>query len=133
MQLRAIDHVNFATARLAETRDFFVTVLGLTEGFRPDFDFPGHWLYAGDKPVVHLMGRPAQGVGSDQATLNHVAFAIPDIEAAKARLAELGVEFRQIGVPNAPIQQLFLQDPNGITIELNYLGAETARARSLPL
>lgn len=38
--------------------------------------------------------------------------------------------FREIGVPNAPIQQLFLQDPNGITIELNYLGAETAKARS---
>ena len=43
------------------------------------------------------------------------------------------VEFRAIGVPNAPIQQLFLQDPNGITIELNYLGAETAKARSLPI
>ena len=35
MQLRAINHINIATQNLPETRDFFVTVLGLTEGFRP--------------------------------------------------------------------------------------------------
>jgi hypothetical protein len=42
------------------------------------------------------------------------------------------VAFREIGVPNAPIRQLFLNDPNGVTIELNYLGAATARERSAP-
>ena len=123
-----LDHINIATDRLTETRDFWRDVMGLTERWRPDFPFDGHWLYSGDKPVVHLMSRPTAGVGSDQATLNHVAFAIADLEAAKARLTGLGVAFREIGVPNAPIKQLFLQDPNGIAIELNYLGAETAKA-----
>lgn len=128
-----LDHINIATPKLTETRDFWRDVMGLTERWRPDFPFDGHWLYAGDRPVVHLMARPSQGVGSDQATLNHVAFAIPDLEAAKAQLTGLGVAFREIGVPDAPIRQLFLQDPNGIAIELNYLGAETAKARSVPL
>ena len=125
-----LDHINIATDRLTETRDFWRDVLGLTERWRPVFPFDGHWLYSGDKPVVHLMARPTAGVGSDQATLNHVAFAIGDLEGAKARLNGLGVGFREIGVPDAPIKQLFLQDPNGIAIELNYLGAETAKARS---
>lgn len=125
-----LDHINIATDRLTETRDFWRDVLGLTERWRPAFPFDGHWLYSGDKPVVHLMARATAGVGSDQATLNHVAFAIADLEAAKARLTALGVPFREIGVPDAPIRQLFLQDPNGIAIELNYLGAETAKARS---
>lgn len=125
-----LDHINIATDRLTETRDFWRDVLGLTERWRPAFPFDGHWLYSGDKPVVHLMSRPTPGVGSDQATLNHVAFAIGDLDAAKARLTALGVPFREIGVPDAPIRQLFLQDPNGIAIELNYLGAETAKARS---
>lgn len=128
--IEGLDHINIATDRLAETRAFYMDVLGLTERWRPDFSFDGHWLYAGDRPVVHLMSRPTAGVGSDQASLNHYAFAIGDIEAAVARLTGLGVPFRQIGVPGAPIQQLFLQDPNGIAIELNYLGAQTAKERS---
>lgn len=126
-----LDHINIATDKLAETRAFYMDVLGLTERWRPDFNFDGHWLYAGDRPVVHLMTRPTAGVGSDQASLNHYAFAIGDIEAAAERLTRLGVPFREIGVTGAPIRQLFLQDPNGIAIELNYLGAQTARERSL--
>ena len=128
--IRDLDHINIATPLLTQTRDFWRDVMGLIERWRPDFPFDGHWLYAGDRPVVHLMERPTAGVGSDRATLNHVAFAITDIAAARARLTALGVAFREIGVPNAPILQLFLRDPNGVTIELNYLGAETARARS---
>lgn len=125
-----LDHINIATDKLAETRAFYVEVLGLTERWRPDFSFDGHWLYAGDRPVVHLVSREAAGAGSDTAALNHYAFAIGDIEAAARRLTELGVGFREIGVPGEPIRQLFLQDPNGVTIELNFLGAETARERS---
>lgn len=127
-----LDHINIATDRLAETRAFYVEVLGLTEQWRPDFSFDGHWLYAGDRPVVHLMTRPTAGVGCDAAALSHVAFAIADIDAVKARLDGLGVAYREIGVPDAPIRQLFLNDPNGVTIELNYLGAATARERSAP-
>lgn len=128
-----LDHINIATDRLAETRAFYVEVLALTERWRPDFNFDGHWLYAGDRPVVHLITRPSAGVGCDVAALSHVAFAIGDIAAVKARLDGLGVSYREIGVPDAPIRQLFLNDPNGVTIELNYLGAQTARERSAPL
>ncbi len=125
-----LDHINIATDKLAGTRDFWRDVMGLTERWRPNFPFDGHWLYSGDKPVVHLIPRATAGVGCDEAALNHVAFVIADLEAAKARLTGLGVDFREIGVPDAPIRQLFLNDPNGVTIELNYLGAETAKARS---
>ncbi len=128
-----LDHINIATDRLDETRAFYVDVLGLTERWRPDFSFDGHWLYAGDRPVVHLMTRPTSGVGCDAAALSHVAFAVDDIAAVKTRLDGLGVAYREIGVPDAPIRQLFLNDPNGVTIELNYLGAATARERSAAL
>lgn len=128
-----LDHINIATDRLAETRAFYVDVLGLTERWRPDFSFDGHWLYAGERPVVHLMTRPTAGVGCDAAALSHVAFAIGDIEGVKRRLDGLGVPCREIGAPDTPIRQLFLTDPNGVVIELNYLGAQTARERSAAL
>ena len=43
MTVYGIDHVNIATRKLAETRAFYVDVLGLVEGERPDFPFAGHW------------------------------------------------------------------------------------------
>ena len=125
-----LDHINIATDKLAETRTFFIEVLGLVERWRPDFDFPGHWLYVGDKPVVHLVARGEPGAAGDAVALNHIAFAISDLEAFTARLSAQGVRFAQIEVPNSPIQQIFLRDPNGVIIELNYLGARTARERS---
>src|SRR5689334_18058758 len=55
MQVVALDHAAIKTDRLEETRRFFEEVLGLRVGPRPDFDFPGYWLYAGDRDVVHLV------------------------------------------------------------------------------
>ena len=104
----------------------------MTERWRPDFPFDGHWLYVGERPLVHLMARPTAGAGCDAAALSHVAFAIEDADAMAARLTALGVPFREIATPGTPIRQLFVNDPNGVTIELNHLGAETARARSAP-
>ena len=56
MSVSTLDHCSIRTVKLAETRDFYVDLLGLTDGERPDFDFPGNWLYLDDKPVVHLVG-----------------------------------------------------------------------------
>jgi catechol 2,3-dioxygenase-like lactoylglutathione lyase family enzyme len=128
--IRDLDHINIATDRLPETRAFFMDVLGMTERWRPAFPFDVHWLYVGDRPLVHLMARKAAGVGCDQAALSHIAFAIDDIDGMARRLTDKGVDFREIGAPGTPIRQLFLNDPNGVTIELNYLGFETARERS---
>lgn len=112
-----LDHVNIVTPRLAETRDFFVQVLGLVEGFRPDLGFDGHWLYAGDKAVIHL--QSLDGLGGRRGAsgpLDHVAFQVADFAAAKARLQAAGVDFREVLSP--PRGQLFLNDPNGVRVEL---------------
>ena len=53
--ITGLDHINIRTADLAGTKAFFMDVLGLSEGWRPAFPFPGAWLYAGEKDVVHLV------------------------------------------------------------------------------
>ena len=55
MALDRLDHYSIRTTDLDTTRDFYVEVLGLSEGYRPTFDFPGHWLYCGERAVVHLI------------------------------------------------------------------------------
>jgi catechol 2,3-dioxygenase-like lactoylglutathione lyase family enzyme len=119
MSLVRLDHINISTAKLAETRDFFMAVLDLTEGARPDFGVPGHWLYLGEQAVVHLVGRPEQRRPSDEAALDHFAFIIDDYDAAIERLDRHGIDYRAVGVPGTQTRQIFLRDPNDVTIELN--------------
>ncbi|HEV7284395.1 MAG TPA: VOC family protein, partial [Kaistia sp.] len=102
---------------------FYEDVLGLEAGERPPFPFPGLWLYAGDgTPVVHLVGTgaPAPGTGSGTGALDHVAFTARDLDATRRRLAEKGVPFSERTVPLLGMIQVFVNDPHGIRIELNF-------------
>jgi catechol 2,3-dioxygenase-like lactoylglutathione lyase family enzyme len=114
-----LNHVNIVTTKLDETRDFFTEVLGLTVGYRPDFGIPGWWLYAGDKPVVHLIApRNGEAVRPAPSPFDHAAFEIADVEEAMARLKAHGVSYRQFDAPDGRARQLFFNEPNGVTIEL---------------
>ena len=120
MAIRGIDHINIGTHRLEETRAFFRDVLGLTEGWRPNFPFGGAWLYAGDGAVVHLVELAAPRGPSAQAALDHFAFRIDDYDEIVGKRDRAGVDYRSVDVPGTPIRQLFIQDLNGVNIELNY-------------
>ncbi len=118
MSIQGIDHINIGTDRLAETVAFFEG-LGLAVGARPPFDFPGTWLYSGERAVVHLVELTQAKSASDTAALDHFAFAIQNYDGMKRRLDDSGVKYRALAVPGAPVRQIFLRDPNGVTIELN--------------
>ena len=126
MALRRLDHLLVLTDDLVATRDFYVAALGLEEGPRPDFAFPGYWLYLDGVPCVHVGERAAyeahaaqKGLEVGAAPVDHVAFAGEDYDALAARLAEAGIEARANVVPGGSLRQLFLTDPNGLRIELN--------------
>lgn len=121
MPLKGLDHCTILAADLAATRNFYVDLLGLTDGARPPFDFPGHWLYCDGRPVIHLVGGDrAKGAGTGSAAVDHVAFAAADIEATRAHLTARGIEFEERGSPRLGQRQIFLHDPNGIKVELNF-------------
>ena len=143
-----LNHISIRTTDLAATRRFYESVLGLTVGPRPDFPFPGLWMYRGDhadvaNAVVHLIGmdpNDAQGLKSylgdrDIASLrgsgavDHVAFFADGLAAMLAHLEGLGITARQRTVPSIGLHQVFLDDPNGVVVELNFPAAEHA-ARS---
>ena len=91
------------------------------EGARPPFNFPGHWLYAGDMALVHLVETQAQQTSAPPVgTLDHVAFTCTGIDEFEARLKERNVSYRKSDVPGATIKQLFVQDPAGNGVELNF-------------
>jgi len=139
MSLRTLDHCSIRTVKLDETRDFYVHVLGLADGDRPAFPFPGAWLYAGDQAVVHLVGVDPDDPGGliaylggeiDPAALDgggafdHIAFRADDPAALVDRLKARGLDYRERQVPSMDLFQIFVEDPNGITVELNYFDAD---------
>lgn len=134
MVLTRLDHFSIRTADVEATRNFFVSILGLREGERPPFRFPGVWLYCGDKDVIHVIGIDpedssglADYLGERDTTalrgsgaIDHLAFMADDIEAMRDRLKEAGIAAREREVPLLGVRQLFVEDPNGVTIELNF-------------
>ena len=123
MPALSLNHYNIRAGQplIGRVRDFYVDVLGLHEGWRPAFDFPGHWLYAGDAAVVHLVETPQEQTSAlPSGTLDHIAFTCTEFDAFEARLNSLCMQYRRAAVPGAPLKQLFLKDPAGNGIELNF-------------
>ena len=46
MSVGVLDHFNIRTRKLADTVRFYEDVLGLENGDRPNFAFPGAWMYS---------------------------------------------------------------------------------------
>jgi len=123
MALNALHHVTVRTDDLMATRDFYRDVLGLKEGFRPALPFPGHWLYCGEVPVVHVVPT-GNGIGGgeshDTGSFDHFAFLAEDFAGVRGNLQARGIKFRENHIPSPPIDQLFFTDNNNVMIELNF-------------
>lgn len=120
MAITGLDHVNVATQDIDATRDFWVDVLGLTVGWRPDFSFRGYWLYVGERAVVHVQETEAEVAASTASTLNHVAFAVSELDPLLDKLKARGVAWRESNPPGSDIRQVFFFDPNGVRVELDW-------------
>jgi catechol 2,3-dioxygenase-like lactoylglutathione lyase family enzyme len=121
-----LDHFNIRTRNLAETVRFYEEVLGLQNGARPNFAFPGAWMYSEGRAVVHLVDISATSEQQkpDSGVVHHVAFASRGFGAMKTRLAQKGMAFDARQVPGGELWQIFVRDPNGVMIELNYEAAK---------
>ncbi len=119
MAVSSLDHCTINTADLDSSVEFYTEILGLRNGERPPFGFPGAWLYCGDHPVVHLIGgsrRAEAGTGA----IDHIAFRASGLKEYTRRLGERGISFKERDVPGQALHQLFLEDPDGVTIEINF-------------
>ncbi|GLH76140.1 glyoxalase [Bradyrhizobium sp. SSBR45G] len=121
-----LDHFNIRTRNLAETVRFYEDVLGLENGDRPNFAFPGAWMYSEGRPVVHLVdiSPTEEAQKPDSGVVHHVAFVSRGFAGMKARLAAKGMPFDARQVPGGELWQIFVRDPNGVMIELNYEAAK---------
>jgi catechol 2,3-dioxygenase-like lactoylglutathione lyase family enzyme len=128
MGVGVLDHFNIRTRDLGATVRFYEDVLGLEKGPRPNFAFPGAWLYSEGRAVVHLVdiSPTDEPQKPDSGVVHHVAFVSQGFHGMKQRLQSKGVDFESREVPGGDLWQIFITDPNGVMIELNY---ETAKEK----
>jgi catechol 2,3-dioxygenase-like lactoylglutathione lyase family enzyme len=119
MQLKRLDHVNVVTANLDGMIAWYTDVLGMTQGKRPSFSFPGAWMYAGEHAVLHLVGidRERQSV---EPKIEHFAISASGLAGFIARLDERGIEFGMNTVPDFPIIQVNVHDCDGNHIHIDF-------------
>ena len=134
MPLDRIDHFSIRTLKLEKTRMFYENAMGMEAGDRPPLPFPGYWLYLGDHAVIHLIGideNNPEGLNeylgevnvtklSGGGAVDHLAFRASGSKDLIDRLKILKVPYRERVVEEMNLFQLFVEDPNNITLELNY-------------
>ncbi len=125
MAVEGMNHFTILTNDVDGAVDFYDELLGLTAGPRPNFDFPGAWLYAGGAPILHVIGgRPKSEL--KPGVIDHMAFTGRDLSGTLAKLKARGIEHtcrRQVG---SGTWQVFLHDPNGAKVEIDFAADETA-------
>src|SRR5262245_38070686 len=135
MPLGVLQHYTIEPFDIERTKDFYCDVLGLENGDRPPLGFPGYWLYSGGVATVHLLGprQPREGITvrppdmkmDNTGRLDHIAFAATDLAGVRARIEKHNVKFREQVLPRLGATQLFLHDPDGVGVEINFPPGET--------
>ncbi len=138
MPARALEHVNIRTTHFAATIRFFTDIIGLKTGFYPtQAGFPGAWLYdQNNVPVLHVLDiDPFDGAMLEKVNaltyprqvesmygtgaIDHIAFAADDFDGMIAKLEAEQIRYKTQHIVSW-LKQVFVLDPNGIVIELNF-------------
>jgi catechol-2,3-dioxygenase len=121
LKIIELDHYNLKAPAelLAELKVFYTEVIGLQEGFRPKFRSSGIWLYASDRALLHLT-EAELAPGGVNGAFNHIAFKCVGLEQMVAKLDRLSIEYTVSEVQQLGQTQLFLKDPAGVGVELNF-------------
>jgi catechol 2,3-dioxygenase-like lactoylglutathione lyase family enzyme len=137
MSVTAMEHVLVLSDDIEATRDFYCRVVGLRVGERPLLAFPGYWLYAGPIACLHVaergaysshaasLGLEARAEPPGAGPVDHIAFNASDYEALSARLESNGVAAVRNTISGGGPRQLFIEDPNGVRVEINVRDSPT--------
>jgi catechol 2,3-dioxygenase-like lactoylglutathione lyase family enzyme len=117
-----LQHINIRASDVNRTRDFYVRAVGLRVGHRPPFQSIGYWLYLHDEAVIHLVQKTSdeRPAASTTGAIDHIAFRGVQLAATRDTLAREGIAFEERLVPRDRSVQLYVIDPDGVRIELNF-------------
>lgn len=125
MVVQGLDHVNIRVKHPAATIAFFTDVLGMTADSRIST-----WLKDQQgNAVVHVGSADASypsdawhpfEARADSGAVHHVALACTGYDEVRRRLDGFSLDYRTGGVPDFGLRQIFVVEPGGVLLELNF-------------
>lgn len=132
MSLTDLNHFLVLTQDIEASRRFYIEALGMRDAPRPWAPFPGAWLAIGaqvclhlaqandDPAMLHHFGRSPGEKLHGSGAVDHIAFNASDLQEFERRLTRQSVPYRRRSIPKSGLEQIFVNDPDGVTIELNF-------------
>lgn len=134
MPITELNHYFVRAHDIERSKSFYCGALGFELMPRPDFPFPGYWLGVGGRIQVHIgldgvpeaksyyFGTSDQSARDNAGVVDHIAFQGTDAEGMARHLQALGLPTRTRYIPEVQLFQIFVADPDGLMIELNFPG-----------
>ena len=134
MPVTELNHYLVRANDLERSKRFYCEVLGFEVMPRPDFPFPGYWLGVNGKIQVHMaqhgvanqdlyyLGTSARSATDNSGIVDHIAFLAEGPEQFAKKFEAIGLANRKRFFPEFKLFQMFVKDPDGLTIELNFHG-----------
>lgn len=136
MPITELNHYFVRANDLEVTKSFYCDVLGFEVMPRPDLPFTGYWLGTNGSVQIHMgehgipeadefyLGTPPTAATDHAGVVDHIAFLATEPEQMSERLEQHGVDATRRFLAEFGLCQLFVDDPNGLTIELNFFGLD---------
>lgn len=136
MALTELNHYFVRCKDLERSRDWYCRALGFEVMPRPTFPFAGYWLGVNGKIQVHMgqhgienselyyIGSPKGAALDNTGVVDHIAFLADNPAEFRTRFNDMKIEYRARALPDFDLYQIFVKDPDGLTIELNFYGLE---------
>lgn len=132
MRVQTLDHVNIVTDDLAGTARFYADLLDLEARSGPPPSKPEdvQWMYDSEgRPILHLnragffapLDRKPRP-GADTNAVHHVALRCEGHAEMVERLKAKDLKHAFNDVASINLKQIFVVDPNGVLLELNFFG-----------
>lgn len=119
MKLQRLDHVHIRTPNLADLAAWYVRILGLKTGYRPEFSNSGYWLYMGDLPIVHL-AQGDQEQPEKAPKLGHFALRATGFKDFLTTLDVNHITYDLFKVTDINIIQVNIYDPEGNALHIDF-------------
>ena len=123
MTIEGMNHFTVLSSDLERSKTFYINILGLTEGERPPFAFPGAWLYAGNQAILHIVAGKPMPINAP-GVIDHMAFTASSLQAVVDALKRHGIQYDLRRLKGLEIWQLFCHDPDGAKVELDFAASE---------
>ena len=119
LPIKSVNHIAHVTRDLAASRAFYCDVLGFHEIWRPNFGFPGAWLF-NYGVQIHLIATATGETPEAEISIrdDHVAFHVEDTDEVERLLKEHGIPYKSNFVADISVTQLFFHDTDGNHIEI---------------